>query len=45
MKSWILIGDSLCEVPIPSSIPGLKSSPDVWDKFSCLHPSMSSFVN
>lgn len=28
MKSWVLIGDSLCEVPIPSSIPGLKSSPD-----------------
>ncbi|KAK4431266.1 hypothetical protein Salat_0888700 [Sesamum alatum] len=29
MKSWILVGNSLCEVPIPSHTPGLKSSPDV----------------
>ncbi|KAI3457941.1 hypothetical protein Pfo_014604 [Paulownia fortunei] len=29
MKSWILVGNTLCEVPIPSNTPGLKSSPDV----------------
>ncbi|KAL0299748.1 UNVERIFIED_CONTAM: hypothetical protein Sradi_6634600 [Sesamum radiatum] len=29
MKSWILVGNSLCEVPNPSHSPGLKSSPDV----------------
>ncbi|XP_051142937.1 uncharacterized protein LOC127259578 isoform X2 [Andrographis paniculata] len=29
MKSWILVGKSLCEVPIPSSTPCLKSAPDV----------------
>ncbi|KAK6155509.1 hypothetical protein DH2020_009757 [Rehmannia glutinosa] len=29
MKSWILVEDSLCEVPIPSNSPGLKASSDV----------------
>ncbi|KAL0400535.1 UNVERIFIED_CONTAM: hypothetical protein Slati_4083400 [Sesamum latifolium] len=29
LKSWILVGNSLCEVPNPSHSPGLKSSPDV----------------
>ncbi|KAG8387625.1 hypothetical protein BUALT_Bualt02G0040600 [Buddleja alternifolia] len=29
MKSWIFVGNSLCEVLIPSSSLGLKNSPDV----------------
>ncbi|KAL8049351.1 hypothetical protein ABFX02_06G016100 [Erythranthe guttata] len=28
MKSWILVGNSLSEVPMPSTSPGLKYSPD-----------------
>ncbi|KAH6823497.1 hypothetical protein C2S53_019493 [Perilla frutescens var. hirtella] len=29
LKSWIFVGDSLCEVSIPSSSPGLKNSSDL----------------
>ncbi|XP_057786174.1 uncharacterized protein LOC131003653 [Salvia miltiorrhiza] len=28
LKSWVFVGDSLSEVPVPSSSPGLKSSAD-----------------
>lgn len=29
LKSWVFVGDSLCEVPIPLSSPALKSSADL----------------
>nr|XP_011462837.1 PREDICTED: uncharacterized protein LOC101299663 isoform X2 [Fragaria vesca subsp. vesca] len=42
VRCWILSGSSLCEVPIPSNTPGLRSSTDLADGFvSCFGVAVS----
>lgn len=42
VRCWILNGSSLCEVPIPSNTPGLRSSTDLPDGFvSCFGVAVS----
>ncbi|KAJ8760793.1 hypothetical protein K2173_021831 [Erythroxylum novogranatense] len=42
VRCWVFRGDSLCEVPIPSNIPGLRTSTDLPDIFlSCLGVAVS----
>ncbi|KAK9293100.1 hypothetical protein L1049_021085 [Liquidambar formosana] len=43
VRSWILCGSSLCEVPLPSNTPGVNSSADLPNVFdSCFGVSVSS---
>ncbi|KAE8077619.1 hypothetical protein FH972_016169 [Carpinus fangiana] len=42
MRSWVLHGSSLCEVPIPANTPHLRSSTDLPDAFiSCIGVAVS----